>query len=64
MHGSVGAIELLLFDVALYSPWHHESNALSLQHAPADVLYSVGVHRFTGTPQPLEADGTLFRFLV
>jgi hypothetical protein len=33
-------------------------------HAPPGVLYSVGVHRFIGVPQPLVASGTLFRFLV
>ena len=31
-------------------------------HAPPDVMFSVGVHRFTGTPQPLAARGSLFRF--
>jgi hypothetical protein len=30
-------------------------------HAPADVLFSVGVHRFTGTPRPLGA-GRMFAF--
>ena len=33
-------------------------------HAPPDVMFSVGVHRFTGAPQPLAARGDLFRFLV
>jgi hypothetical protein len=33
-------------------------------HAPPDVMFSVGVHRFTGIPQPLAARGDLFRFLV
>ena len=32
--------------------------------APRDVLFSVGVHRFTGTPQPLAAGGTIFRFVA
>ncbi|MGC5331658.1 SAM-dependent methyltransferase [Micromonospora sp. DT62] len=32
-------------------------------HAPADVRFSVGVHRFQGTPRPLDATGTLFTFL-
>jgi hypothetical protein len=31
-------------------------------HAPPDVLFTVGVHHFTGTPQALAAHGTLFRF--
>lgn len=30
--------------------------------APEDVLFSVGVHRFTGTPQPLR-DGKIFEFV-
>jgi hypothetical protein len=30
--------------------------------APADVLFSVGVHRFTGTPRPLDTAGTMFTF--
>ena len=33
-------------------------------HAPPDVMFSVGVHHFTGAPQPLAAQGDLFRFLV
>ena len=33
-------------------------------HAPPDVMFSVGVHHFTGAPQPLAAQGNLFRFLV
>ncbi len=33
-------------------------------HAPPDVMFSVGVHRFTGVPQPLAEHGRLFRFLV
>ena len=33
-------------------------------HAPPDVMFSVGVHRFTGVPQPLAEQGRLFRFLV
>ncbi|MEU4771091.1 SAM-dependent methyltransferase [Micromonospora sp. NPDC023644] len=32
-------------------------------HAPDDVRFSVGVHRFAGTPRPLDATGTLFTFL-
>lgn len=32
-------------------------------HAPDDALFSVGVHRFTGRPRPLQASGSLFRFL-
>ncbi|MBQ1074110.1 class I SAM-dependent methyltransferase family protein [Micromonospora sp. C31] len=32
-------------------------------HAPDDVRFSVGVHRFAGTPRPLDAKGTLFTFL-
>ncbi|MEU8020813.1 SAM-dependent methyltransferase [Micromonospora haikouensis] len=32
-------------------------------HAPDGVLFSVGVHRFTGTPRPLETSGTLFTFV-
>jgi hypothetical protein len=31
--------------------------------APDDVLWSVGVHRFTGRPRPLPDAGTLFRFV-
>lgn len=31
-------------------------------HAPDDVLFSVGVHRFVGRPQPLTLPATLFRF--
>ena len=33
-------------------------------HAPADVLFSVGVHRFLGVPRPLAPRGRLFRFLA
>lgn len=32
-------------------------------HAPADALFSVGVHRFGGVPRPLTSRGSLFRFL-
>ncbi len=32
-------------------------------HAPDDAVFSVGVHRFTGRPRPLQASGPLFRFL-
>jgi hypothetical protein len=32
-------------------------------HAPADVLFSVGVHRFTGIPQPLDGTRRLFSFV-
>jgi hypothetical protein len=32
-------------------------------HAPDHVLFSVGVHRFTGEPQPLPDSGRLFTFL-
>jgi hypothetical protein len=31
--------------------------------APDDVLFSVGVHRFTGTPQPLQPDLRLITFV-
>lgn len=31
--------------------------------APKDVLFSVGVNRFTGTTQPLQADQRLFTFV-
>ncbi|SCG54786.1 SAM-dependent methyltransferase [Micromonospora halophytica] len=31
-------------------------------HAPHDVLFSVGVHRLTGSPRPLDPAGELFRF--
>jgi predicted nicotinamide N-methyase len=31
--------------------------------APQDVLFSVGVHRFTGTPRPVATSGRIFRFL-
>jgi hypothetical protein len=31
--------------------------------APSDVLFSVGVHRFTGLPRPAEPGRRLFRFL-
>ncbi|WP_155375606.1 class I SAM-dependent methyltransferase [Catellatospora vulcania] len=31
-------------------------------HAPADVLFSVGVHRLTAAPHPLGPRGRLFRF--
>jgi hypothetical protein len=30
-------------------------------HAPSDTQFSVGVHRFTGEPQPL-GTGNLFQF--
>lgn len=30
--------------------------------APPDVLFSVGVHRFTGEPRPLDPAGTIFTF--
>jgi hypothetical protein len=33
-------------------------------HAPADDLFSVGVHHFAGVPRPLTPCGTLFRFLA
>jgi hypothetical protein len=33
-------------------------------HAPHDALFSVGVHRFQGSPQPLAPSGTLFRFVA
>ena len=33
-------------------------------HAPADALFSVGVHRFVGVPRPLTPSGRLFRFLA
>ncbi|MEV0733161.1 class I SAM-dependent methyltransferase family protein [Polymorphospora sp. NPDC050346] len=33
-------------------------------HAPDGVLFSVGIHRFTGTPQPLPADGKIFQFIA
>jgi ubiquinone/menaquinone biosynthesis C-methylase UbiE len=33
-------------------------------HAPQDVLFAVGVHRFAGAPRPLGPDGKLFEFLV
>jgi hypothetical protein len=33
-------------------------------HAPADALFSVGVHHFVGVPRPLTPRGTLFRFLA
>jgi hypothetical protein len=33
-------------------------------HAPADALFSVGVHRFAGVPRPLTPRGRLFRFLA
>ncbi|MEH0936164.1 SAM-dependent methyltransferase [Micromonospora psammae] len=32
-------------------------------HAPDDVRFSVGVHLFEGTPQPVNATGTIFTFL-
>jgi hypothetical protein len=32
-------------------------------HAPADALFSVGVHHFVGVPRPLTPRGALFRFL-
>lgn len=32
-------------------------------HAPPDVLFSVGVHRFAGEPQPLVPAGKMFRFV-
>ncbi|MFI0791926.1 SAM-dependent methyltransferase [Micromonospora rubida] len=32
-------------------------------HAPEDVLFSVGVHRFAGTPRPLDVSGDLFTFI-
>jgi hypothetical protein len=32
-------------------------------HSPDDVLFSVGVHRFAGKPQPLPDSGRLFTFL-
>jgi hypothetical protein len=33
-------------------------------HAPADALFSVGVHRFVGVPRSLAPRGMLFRFLA
>jgi hypothetical protein len=33
-------------------------------HAPPDVRFSVGVHHFTGAPQPLAPHGNLFQFVV
>ncbi|MEU8655729.1 class I SAM-dependent methyltransferase family protein [Actinoplanes philippinensis] len=30
--------------------------------APGGVLFAVGAHRFTGTPEPLPAEGRIFRF--
>ncbi len=33
-------------------------------HAPAGVLFSVGVHRFAGVPVPLSAPGRLFQFVT
>jgi hypothetical protein len=33
-------------------------------HAPADALFSVGVHRFAGVPLPLAPRGRLFRFVA
>ena len=32
-------------------------------HAPDDVVFSVGVHRFAGQPRPLDPVGRLFTFL-
>ncbi|MGC4759229.1 methyltransferase domain-containing protein [Micromonospora trifolii] len=32
-------------------------------HAPDGVLFSVGVHRFAGTPQPLASNGEIFTFI-
>lgn len=32
-------------------------------HAPPDVLFAVGVHRFDGVPQPLAQNGSLFQFI-
>jgi hypothetical protein len=32
-------------------------------YAPADVLFSVGVHRFEGKPKPLDASSTIFTFI-
>ncbi|RAO03697.1 hypothetical protein GAR05_00677 [Micromonospora saelicesensis] len=32
-------------------------------HAPDDVRFSVGVHRFESAPQPLDPAGTIFTFL-
>ncbi|MBM0204946.1 methyltransferase domain-containing protein [Micromonospora sp. STR1s_5] len=33
-------------------------------HAPDGVLFSVGVHRFAGTPQPLATNGEIFKFIA
>ncbi|MEU7973848.1 class I SAM-dependent methyltransferase [Micromonospora sp. NPDC049089] len=33
-------------------------------HAPDGVLFSVGVHRFAGTPQPLATNGKVFKFVA
>jgi hypothetical protein len=33
-------------------------------HAPADALFTVGVHHFVGIPRPLTPRGRLFRFLA
>ncbi|WP_406064007.1 class I SAM-dependent methyltransferase family protein [Micromonospora sp. NBC_00860] len=33
-------------------------------HAPDGVLFSVGVHRFAGTPQPLATNGEIFTFIA
>lgn len=32
-------------------------------HAPDDVRFSVGVHRFEGTPRPLDVTGSIFTFV-
>jgi len=43
--------------------WFAEEGFTELAfHAPADVLFSVGVHRFTGRPQPLGTDERIFTF--
>lgn len=33
-------------------------------HAPGDTLFSVGVHQYLGVPQPLNPNGTMFRFVA
>ena len=41
---------------------HNDFHELAF-HAPQDVLFTVGVHRFAGTPRPLQPGQRLFTFV-
>ncbi|HJQ02323.1 MAG TPA: hypothetical protein VJ851_12040 [Jatrophihabitans sp.] len=43
--------------------WFAEAGFRELAfHAPPGMLFTVGVHRFTGRPEPLDPSGLLFAF--